>query len=71
MDFVDIEWSRSGNGSPVAEVFCGKTGRRQALTLCDHCPDCAHVSRTSSVRDWLVVCGHPHRLPVLQGVAAE
>ena len=47
---------RAEGGAGEALVDCPRRQVAMPLLVCEACADCVHVSRTSNIRDWVLVC---------------
>jgi hypothetical protein len=50
----------AGEGAGDAVVDCPRSRMPMPLLVCEACADCVHVSRTTNVEDWVVVCIAPN-----------
>ena len=63
-----LEQERSGHASLA--VYCEREQRAVSVDECERCEHCAHLSKTSSPRDWVIVCEHAERRVTERGTLA-
>lgn len=58
------------DGHSDAQVFCEREQRAVSVDDCERCEHCAHASKTSSPRDWVIVCEYAERRVTERGTLA-